>query len=188
MDKKLFDFVYGCAMGDATMRLAYPHIGKGSSPSKRKLALEYPCAKKSVQEFVDSILNNMYKSQEEYDKAFETCAKQVEKVLPCLTFGNIQKLINITLKHIYLVSYHNPDILPCFQYCHCPVDGQMLKKIWESRFETDTQPPKPYAWSKEDFSDTSKYSSFQIAAREYAAKHPEFGTNLIELDYSLWNT
>ena len=54
------------------------------------------------------------------------------------SFGNAQKLINMTIKHIYLHTYTIdslgfPSIRERFRYCHCPMDSIMLQDVWKRK-------------------------------------------------------
>ncbi len=186
MDKRVFKFVYGCALHDAVNQRAYPHDNKGHSPAKNEIEANYPRAMDIVRAFADQVLDKTFASQCEYDNAFWECTEQLHREMPFFTFGNIQKLINMTLKYLYIKTYHDKSLRVGFRFCHCPVDGKMLAHIWKVRNQLNNRPPEPYSWSREDFGDTEKYRAFQDAAREHLQSNPAFGDNLIELDYNIW--
>ena len=61
------------------------------------------------------------------------------------TFGNAQKLVNMTAKYMYLRSYGDPNERKLFKFCHCPMDGTMIRIVKEkypkASFKAD------YSWS-----------------------------------------
>ena len=88
--------------------------------------------------------------QTEYDYKFQICANEVANCIPQefkprdrekeggrsedgktgqFTFGNIQKLINMTLKYMFTICYTNDSMRKRFMYCHCPMDSIMMRKV-----------------------------------------------------------
>lgn len=61
------------------------------------------------------------------------------------TFGNAQKLVNMTAKYMYLRSYGDSNERKLFKFCHCPMDGTMIRIVKEkypkASFKAD------YSWS-----------------------------------------
>lgn len=114
MDFRIFDFVYELAMRDATMRTAFSGDGKNIRQNLK--------AKNAVRKYIDNIL-----SGNEYD--FYETEIEVENALSKygFTFGNCQKLINMTAKYFYIASYGNETLKKNFEKCHCPMDGDMIK-------------------------------------------------------------
>ena len=102
--KAIFDFNYGSALGDATMQRAY--FGK------KIWMREVEAAKKPVHLLCDRILHGDFHDQTEYDNEFYKVGYQVCDAINAagnscnkdhpneFTFGNAQKLINMTMKHI----------------------------------------------------------------------------------------
>lgn len=45
------------------------------------------------------------------------------------TFGNVQKLVNMTAKYMFLSAYENENKRVLFKHCHCPMDGIMIRAI-----------------------------------------------------------
>ena len=109
--------------------------------------------KTTVRRFIDNkLLKNELTSQGEFDTAFYGLANEIAgelskgklltayKELRCdndakeewvgtFTFGNIQKLINMTAKYMYVTCYENQNKRDCFQYCHCPMDSVMIQTV-----------------------------------------------------------
>lgn len=135
MHRKVFAFVYGCAMHDAILQKAFPAEDK-------KWIGEEESAKDRLRAYIDQVLQNSFVSQDDHDRHFLATANDIctcinnSKHKPAamnvdFSFGNAQKLINITVKHVYSVCYYNAALRKGFQYCHCPVDRIMLGKVWE---------------------------------------------------------
>lgn len=114
VDCRIFDFVYEMAMRDATMRTAFS--------GDRKNIRQNLQAKNAVHRYIDNIL-----SGNEYD--FYETESVVENALSKygFSFGNCQKLINMTAKYFYIASYGNEAIRKNFEKCHCPMDSVMIK-------------------------------------------------------------
>ncbi len=189
VDKKVFEFVFGCALVDAVLMKAYPH------PKKPK-ASECGDAVDCLEIFANRVLNGEFKSQDDYDNEFIEVEEQIKSLIPEFTFGNSQKLINMTFKHLYTIAYNNEVMKENFKFCHCPVDSIMLKKVWDaakeygvSLGEYNSSVAFQQSWSKEDFSkdeyEKSRYMAFQNAVREIA---PQLGLTPLEYDFDVWSS
>lgn len=116
IDGKIFDFAYELAMRDATMRTAftgttiYALLGKRNPSTKCDATSEQKenasCAKNAVWRYIEGIRTNKgYKDKDEHDAIFLRTAKKVIDAFKeyrdggsSFTFGNAQKLINMTAK------------------------------------------------------------------------------------------
>ncbi|MBQ2634099.1 MAG: hypothetical protein IJF88_05935 [Oscillospiraceae bacterium] len=144
--EKIFDFAYEMAMRDATLRTAVlrktennknesEEENKEKDTSKIKALSGCTDAKKIVKDYIDcfiygkdipcffrveskveTILNNYVNSQHWYDKAE-------------FTFGNAQKLINMTAKYMFISCYHEDSLRKNFRECHCPMDNIIIETI-----------------------------------------------------------
>lgn len=146
IDGKIFDFAYELAMRDATMRTAftgttiYALLGKRNPSTKCDATSEQKenasRAKNAVWRYIEGIRTNEgYKDKDEHDAVFLRTAKKVIDAFKgyrdgssSFTFGNAQKLINMTAKYIAL-GFYMDDCRENFQYCHCPMDGIMVEKV-----------------------------------------------------------
>lgn len=117
MNDYIFDFVYKMAMNDATMQKAYDE-------SKDKL-LECKELKECVKNYIKSIFSSEYP---EFNDTAEK-ALSIVKGYPSFTFGNVQKLINMTAKYFFISTYNDPNKRVLFKECHCPMDKIMIEKI-----------------------------------------------------------
>ncbi len=177
INERIFDFAYGCAMGDAVQRNAYPHhshLEKQKDGKRKKVSDEgfgeyiptpknelgsLSAPKAEVKCFVDRILfGENFKDFDDYMTFFLETAEKVniaftnKNGVEEFTFGNIQKLLNMTLKHIYICTYPNDALKGKFKFCHCPIDSQISKHLVQielryrgkkdSRFNNDGRPLK----------------------------------------------
>jgi hypothetical protein len=172
-----------------------------------------------VRTYIDHVLRGDFKTTQEHDEAFLTAAKEV---CDCINkypsrptgvgtfyFGNAQKLINMTVKHVYthVHSIHTvgyATIRENFRFCHCPLDQEMRTKVWESykklfgdekrRNDLSTSTVFNKAWGNEDFvldhitKDRmlpSRYMSFQNAIPKIIEKQ-QGDIFPIEYDFIEW--
>ncbi len=127
--EEIFDFAYGAGLHDATNQKAYI-CKKG----EKKLLRENQDAKNIVREYIDNIFSetscDFYEVANRVIKSFNDFEIQNDST-GRFTFGNAQKLINITVKFMYISIYANPNLRNKFSYCHCPLDeiiGRVVKK------------------------------------------------------------
>ena len=195
LDYHIFKFVYIEAMGDAVNQRAYEGKKKWLEGEDVMKSL-----KEGIEHLINKVINGEYSSQEEYDKDF--LALTID-VCSCInnkaknnkfTFGNAQKLINIMLKYFYITSYKNDSEKEKFRFCHCPMDQQLLKKVWDIWVEFDkvtTRGQKGYflkSWGNEDFEEDEsgnktfpkRYDLFQKKVRYFSKLK---NMNPLEYDY-----
>ena len=115
------------------------------------------------------------------------------------TFGNTQKLINMTVKYIYISAYVQrcEEFRNLFADCHCPLDRRMAAVVGKEFDETDDEAAqvikeessdiykkinKDITWSKVD---KETYNCYQQMVRLLAEKK-----NLIPIEYDFvkWGT
>ena len=113
----VFGFVYHIAMDDATKQMAYG--GKKSDIEKMEEI------KACVQKYIDGLLSGG-------NTAFYETAKTISEIVgedSEFTFGNIQKLINMTAKYMYILCYQDESLRDNFRECHCPMDSFMIRVV-----------------------------------------------------------
>lgn len=185
--QSIFAFAYGAGLNDATAQKAYPGDHK-------KFLRDNDEAKTIVRAYIDGILEgknpDFYDAAERLEASFNNWEKQkgYDKIF---SFGNAQKLINITVKFMYLSAYTNHALMrSCFQNCHCPLDRQMgarVKRLIRNIPETELPDHirtvvKKGSWKR--FDDTwskierEDYEDYQALVRYQAEKE-----NLIPLEY-----
>jgi hypothetical protein len=192
--KKIFDFTYLEALDDAIQQKAY-------EGGKRWINdVEEP--KLILQKYINKIMDGEFKTQEEHDNYFytmlEAICKKINKVGKIknpeheneFSFGNAQKLVNITVKYFYSYVYFNPDARDAFQYCHCPMDSKILAIVWDNyhslktkKINLGTKTAFTSSWGKENFANNERYMKYQKAVRELSAKKR---LTPIEFDYFMW--
>ena len=203
MQDYLFAFAYEEALRDATLMQSF---------AGEKAYLKKCCAgKKAVREYVDGILSG------KQEKSFDETEKAVEDAFNCFiksneknqefTFGNAQKLINMTVKYMFLSAYAHDDYSTFrdrFVESHCPMDSimcQIVKNKFDEDVSDDAKAIKqryqhgkstwkgylnlPWSSMKRDDNESVpvEYSCFQEIVKYLAKKE-----NLIpiEYDYKYW--
>ena len=99
MKEEIFGFVYRMALQDAVRQRAYE--------GKKKDLYEIQEVKNTVKKYVDYMIKNSGLTEEEHEKFFKDSTWEVCKIIDKeeFTFGNAQKLINMTTKYLYIVCY-----------------------------------------------------------------------------------
>ncbi len=122
----VFEFAYFMALRDATSRRAFD--------SKNKNLLRKCNAKEIVRNYIDEIFagkapefDDVVKSVEDAFRCFINAKK--ETFSADFTFGNAQKLINMTAKYMFIATYHMTDARNLFKKCHCPLDNRIVENL-----------------------------------------------------------
>lgn len=201
--EEIFNFIYVAAVRDAVLQKAY--IGE------RTWIKDAEEAKEAVHRYIDMILNNRFADQVGHDRVYKQTARVVCDAInknkkaanSDFSFGNAQKLINITAKYFYGQCYINQNLRDHFQYCHCPMDSIMLNTVWKNYSEmcgsgkertkvlnegldTDREGDFLKSWGKEDWENEEiprRYENFQKAVRELSKVQDLYP---IEYDYFIW--
>ena len=109
----------------------------------KKVWLKTIVALKKYWKKCKKLLKGEFKCQTEYDEYFKDtaikiCGRVNSQVKASnsgdgnkFTFGNAQKLINMTAKYYYISCCMNSAKRENFKYCHCPVDCLLLEKVWK---------------------------------------------------------
>lgn len=203
VDDKIFNFIYTIAMRDATLQQAFDLTKSGLTKKSDLLNCEE--AKKYVRKYIDDIIAdnnpNFYDVEKDVEAAFDTFIPGKN-----FTFGNCQKLINMTVKYFYIVTYLEPKIRSHFNCCHCPMDNIMIERVISeldkvevtlddinNKYDLKIAIPqkkkigKGYlrnSWSNIEQKDHKQYDLFQAAVKYLADLQ---NMNSIEYDYSMWN-
>ena len=199
---KIFEFVYGCALHDAILQLAFK--------DEKRWIYEVVEAKNELRKYIDKIIfENGFSDQKEHDISFLNTANSIcnaingyidkpSKVNSVFSFGNAQKLINMTVKHFYALCYSNWSLRENFKYCHCPMDGIMLQWVWKkytniencNRAKRSEELGKSFcdSWSNETIKNNAfpeRYKKFQGIIRRWSEKE---GYTPIEFDFIIWQS
>ncbi len=125
IDDYLFEFAYSIALRDAVMQKAY-------EGEKKHLANNIE-AKMLVKKYIQKVFNGenpcFYSTEKEVENSFKRL--HFGTSCPVFSFGNTQKLINMTAKYMFLATYNDEEKRDRFKCCHCPVDSIMLGKVIE---------------------------------------------------------
>ena len=136
----IFNFAYEMALRDATIQNAYD----GADKKKLRENVE---AKNLVKQYILDIFsgNNpcFYHTENKVEQSFalfikdedlKRNKKESEKHNnaddhPSFSFGNTQKLINMTAKYMFITAYDSSDSKEKFKCCHCPMDSIMVETV-----------------------------------------------------------
>lgn len=204
ISNKVFEFVYDCALRDATLQQAF----KG----RKDWIKEIDEARMCLREYIDKLLSVNFKTKSEHDTYFLDTANSICDIInskkpsnaeDTFSFGNAQKLINMTAKYVYTFCYMKPEIRNRFRFCHCPMDSIMLDRVWrkyEEEFGTvkrrkDLGKSKDFhkAWGIEELNEDDsqqetdpfpqRYKDFQNAVKSLIGDGDLYP---IEYDYLIW--
>lgn len=197
---EIFNFVYDIALRDATMRTAYPW-SKDDEKRKEQRSKIFECdkAKKLTKHYIDSLLSVrnpcFYDTVDEIRNAFK------ENGADQFSFGNTQKLINMTTKYVYIAAYResvHKEFHEKFRDCHCPMDGIVVKRVIKDIQEQSDEKQHELLkdrlrnwrgflqnpWSKID-GDIEQYKFFQKLVKYLSDQR---GIIPIEYDFIAWNS
>ncbi len=182
----VFGFVFDMAIKDATKQKAF-----GIKGEEKKWLYDKNRMKSVIyilEEFVQKVIDGRcYTNQESYNQKFNELCEDIcnkinsiksDKDINCnstFTFGNAQKLVNMTLKYTYIAHFDNDDNNN-FRFCHCPMDGKMIKLVVNETANTSAENVvklKGVYWSKIDFNkrgveSIDRYYDFQSVIKELA--------------------
>ncbi len=192
MSNHIFKFIYNEALRDTVMQKAFS--------GEKAWIKELNMPKELLKTHIDKILNNGFTDPEKYDKDFlETANSICKEIGNGFSFGNAQKLINMTVKHFYSICYYDPCLRENFRYCHCPLDSIIIKKVWrmyKDGFGTKARKDKLKgydfflaAWGKEGEGEAltekfpERYKIFQQAVKDLIGDGDLYP---IEFDYENW--
>ena len=157
IDDAIFDFAYVMAMRDATQQRAFSATDKkllwqAHSDENREEALAplRENIKKLLRNYIGKILDenvkpedvpDFYEVADKIQRAANEFVKEASMKVPpkegeqadgklaVFTFGNTQKLINMTVKYMFIATYDRPELRERFKQCHCPMDSIMLDQV-----------------------------------------------------------
>ena len=177
------------AFRDATMRNAFLRRSNAESDEafhERKKSIKLH-SEQTVRAYINAIMSGS--NQESFDP-FNTNKTLCDEYNTNLgfSFGNVQKLVNMTAKYMYLSAYGDEKRRALFRNCHCPMDSVVMKKIVENKekylFE---KIGFEIPWSRLKISDTKsleEYERFQKYIKKIAEREKIYP---IEVDFLLWD-
>lgn len=175
--KDVFNFIYLEALDDATRR---------TEAASLKCSIEgMESVREIVKEYAESVVHGDNPCFYDYEQKIEDVLYEQGEDYRKFTFGNIQKLINMTMKYLY-IQYYDTDIYKNFACCNVPLDSEMrdlIRKDYGAKFIS-----RECAWSKITRKTTDiKYSldnyiNFQAAVAAIVKKNARYRIPL-EYDY-----
>jgi len=188
--EKIFDFAYTMAFRDATMRRAF---SRREGESDEELQQRKNEIKKHsnliVRNYIDSILlgdESVHKKIDPFSIIESLCDE--ENTNRGFTFGNAQKLVNMTAKYMFLSTYADPEKRELYKDCHCPMDGFMME--WVKNHRDDYGLPLlkfKKSWSQimlDDIESLAEYERFQDCIKLISEKEGIFP---LEVDFKYWD-
>ena len=133
LEKSIFSFIFRLAYRDAIMRRAY----SGESLSTN----EYNKIEAYVKTYIDKLLSEEYPDFMDAANGLKDFLNKYDD----FSFGNIQKLLNMTTKYVYIICYNHIENRRCFSKCHCPMDNTMIRIVW-NEYKSNY---KKEGWDKE---------------------------------------
>lgn len=217
--EKIFDFAYGAALEDAIRQQAFKSDNKGESTVKKPLR-KCEEAREAVHTYITAVLDgtyaddagaaerNFYDTAELVEQAFarrkeeyNRHPKDGKKITGTFRFGNAQKLINMTAKYLFILTYDRADLRKNFRHCHCPMDSIMVEHVIgkirdclneklplneavqeivaNPKWVSDLRQP----WSKIEFEQREQYENYQKLIAFLAGE-----LSPIEYDYQEWKS
>lgn len=204
---KIFAFAFDMAFRDATMRNAFKR--RESEQHKQSDTKEVKAekdelyrqrkedvkvnARDRVKRYIDEIIDERYPDP---IQAIEDVCNRTDSF--DFTFGNAQKLVNMTAKYMFMATYGKPEMRVLFKGCHCPMDGVMIEFVARGfkdkkelvGFES-TEEYKAFialkwkrAWSQLDGDLPKEYERFTDCIEKIADM---VGMLPIEVDYLYWD-
>ncbi len=183
MTEAVFDFIYGEALDDATRRT-------GQEGLKSRL-LNCNALKDIVKEYANAVINGEAPKCSKYMEEMENLG------IEGFFFGNIQKLVNMTMKYLYVGCFCDDTVRSRFDACDCPMDSIMLDFVFESYYivvlkkerKRGERPGfrKDLTWSRlKDKEDKEQYTKYQETIRKII-ENRKLNINPIEFDYMFWD-
>ncbi len=204
----IFDFVYSCAMGDSTRQTS---IRAGSK--KRFLDYNEEPSKKAkdiVRSYIDAGIMGI---NNDFYAVANDVVGQLSSIDSEFTFGNSQKLINMTAKYLYIKAYNtnNNEMIMNYTMFHCPMDHKMICEVTKAYKKflvnnsvdvkqddtirivingKETTDWNKVAWSNlgsnkvEIDNDILIYKKYQTMVSFFAGRE---GLSPLEFDYKYWN-
>ena len=217
MDKnisdEMFSFVFEMAFRDATLRSAFQNPYKDDVDEEKKFSTLKKQIKNKTESIVKEYISRILSSEEPGVKEPDTTKCIMDVITAAhkdivwknnvnknqdFTFGNAQKLVNMTAKYFFILCYDNPGLMDRFKECHCPMDSIMIKivldKIQNHDISTIIDDAKPHlnkntTWStlsleKDNTGTPNEYSEFQKIIKHLADQE---NISPIQFDYKYWD-
>ena len=177
----VFDFIFGMAVNDAT------NLGPKTVEGEKEDVLKNQRIKEIVREYSNGIINGTK------GISFSDAVDEIEKAKANLSCGKIQKIINMTMKYLFIRYYDNQEKRDRFEKCDAPMDSIMRDFVFESYYVVQDEERKrgetpgfsrDCSWSslttlKKD------YKNFQNAI-DFIIEKKQLNINRIEFDFIFW--
>ncbi len=161
----IFIFAYNEALDDATRQRAF--LGKKDEVKQNKKARDL------VKKYIDAMITGTHLN-------FYETAQKVETAIGIkdFTFGNVQKLVNMTVKYFFISCYCDIRLRSAFDQAHCPMDREMKDTVFASykeAVEKENAPQELMIFVNEKGKESMAWPSLSWSGitREYVDLYPE---------------
>ena len=224
--KNILNFIFEMAFRDATLRNAFVNPykienkkagktdKKGEKDAENKFVDLKNEIRKKTKELVKNYLKLILENEsplEESDNCRYQCMMdiinglkesndKIKKTAPehkGFTFGNVQKLVNMSAKYLYIACYANPEMRKRFNVCDCPMDSIMIKGVVSEaqRNNEFERLRKETSWSSlaiTDGNNTEIKKFIDLIPKEYVEfqqwirGHKDKDENMLDYDFRRW--
>ena len=188
IDDEIFKFAYTMAFRDATARKAFKKLNMDDVAFRQKKKDIKDASMRKVKTYIDRICAGEVREFSALtDVILSVCDENHN-----FTFGNAQKLVNMTAKYMYLISYGDPNKRKVFKFCHCPMDGTMIRIVKEKYPKVNIK--SDCSWSTLRYKDDSipkEYEEFQkyiqTMVDEENQNRKDKDLIPLDMDYIFWD-
>ena len=179
VDNKIFDFAYMMAFRDATMRNAFPRrVGEEDGDFHDR---------KEIHDYINAIMKIAGQDNQLEVLGIIKALCDEENTDCGFTFGNAQKLVNMTAKYMFLSTYGDEQKGELFGKCHFPMDGVMMEWVTKHCADYGLESVTfkvPWSKLKNDDESLAVYNTFQDYIDRIANKED---VSVIEVDFIFWD-
>jgi hypothetical protein len=164
---------------EAAINRAYRDFNRTVPLGKNETKTERDYSKKIIVDLlnkkIEFILKHKFKTQKEFDSYHKETCLELKKKWNKLTFGQIQKWVNMSLKYCLIIGEKRiKGINKNYHFYHIPIDRIILEKIFDEK--------NHIVWSK--INEYNLYFQYQI---KFRVKHPKeipiiYETNLFNMN------
>ncbi len=195
IDDKIFEFAFKMAFRDATLRRAFPRLKDEQiedveyEKSKCLKDVKYNKRKEKCRNASKSLVKDYIVKIFDTNNPIPDALKTIEEVCKntesyMFTFGNAQKLVNMTAKYMFISTFEDEKKREGFRKCHCPMDRIIISKLSEElKREYPCIKWDKVSWSTISQDNHSIYDAFQ----EFINRKSKTEGMPLEIDFMFWD-
>ena len=167
------------AFRDATMRNAYArHEAEDDYHYHKRKQMVMDQAKEPVYKYIKGIFEGKYPNP--IETITDICKEQYN-----FTFGNAQKLVNMTAKYLYISTFMDNEKRQLFKNCDCPMDSVMLSVVKAKNPKVSWK--SDFSWSRMNNDKGKIPKVYEEFKNEVASIADKEGLLPIEVDFKYWD-